>query len=58
MGTGREGTLIDRVFDPMVRGVVVITTRHGKKVNGMSACWVTRSALPPSREHLERQLSL
>ena len=46
-GTGREVTLIDRVFDQMVRGVVVITTRHGEKVNAMSACWVTRSADQP-----------
>jgi uncharacterized repeat protein (TIGR04076 family) len=45
--TGREVTLIDRVFDQMVRGVVVITTRFGEKLNGMSACWVNRSADQP-----------
>lgn len=45
--TGREVTLIDRVFDQMVRGVVVITTRLGDKLNGMSACWVNRSAEQP-----------
>ncbi|HSR11752.1 MAG TPA: TIGR04076 family protein [Thermodesulfobacteriota bacterium] len=45
--TGREVTLIDRVFDTMVRGVVVITTREGERVNGMSACWVNRSADQP-----------
>jgi uncharacterized repeat protein (TIGR04076 family) len=45
--TGREVTLIDRVFDQMVRGVVVITTRCGEKRNGMTACWVTRSADQP-----------
>ncbi len=47
MGTGREATLIDRVSDPMVRGLVVTITRRGKKVNSMSACWVTRSADQP-----------
>jgi uncharacterized repeat protein (TIGR04076 family) len=46
-GTGREVTLIDRVFDTMIRGVVVITTRQGEKINGMSACWVNRSADQP-----------
>jgi len=45
--TGREVTLIDRVFDQMVRGVVVITTRLGEKLNGMAACWVNRSADQP-----------
>ncbi len=45
--TGREVTLIDRVFDQMVRGVVVITTRLRDKLNGMSACWVNRSAEQP-----------
>ena len=46
-GTGREVTLIDRVFDQMVRGVVVLTTRLGEKANGMTACWVNRSADQP-----------
>jgi len=45
--TGRKVTEIDRVFDQMVRGVVVITTRWGEKINGMSACWVNRSADQP-----------
>ena len=45
--TGREVTLTDRIFDQMVRGVVVITTRSGEKRNGMTACWVTRSADQP-----------
>ena len=45
--TGREVTQIDRVFDQMVRGVVVITTRLGKKLNGMAAAWVNRSAEQP-----------
>jgi uncharacterized repeat protein (TIGR04076 family) len=45
--TGREVTLIDRVFDRMVRGVVVITARSGEKLNGMSACWVNRAAEQP-----------
>ena len=44
---GREVTLIDRVFDQMVRGVVVITTRCGEKLNGMSAAWVNRSSEQP-----------
>jgi len=45
--SGREVTLIDRVFDRMARGVVVITTRLEGKMNGMTACWVTRSADQP-----------
>lgn len=45
--TGREVTEIDRVFDVQVRGVVVITTRWGKKHNGMSAAWVSRSSEQP-----------
>ena len=45
--SGREVGVIDRVFDRMVRGVVVITTRLGEKRNGMAACWVTRSADQP-----------
>lgn len=45
--TGQEVTVIDRVFDRMVRGVVVITTRSGEKLNGMSACWVNRTAEQP-----------
>ena len=45
--TGREVTLIDLVFDQMVRGVVVLTTRLGEKANGMTACWVNRSADQP-----------
>jgi len=45
--SGREVTLIDRVFDLMARGVVVITTCLGEKLNGMSACWVSRSAEQP-----------
>ena len=45
--TGREVTIIDRVFDQMVRGVFVITTRCGEKLNGMSAAWVNRSSEQP-----------
>ena len=45
--SGREVTLIDRVLDRMARGVVVITTRLEGKMNGMTACWVTRSADQP-----------
>ncbi len=47
MGTGREVTFIDRVFEEIGRGVAVIPNRQGKKVNGMSACWVTRPADRP-----------
>ena len=45
--TGREVTQIDRVFDQFVRGVFVITTRCGEKLNGMGAAWVNRSAEQP-----------
>jgi uncharacterized repeat protein (TIGR04076 family) len=45
--TGREVTQIDRVFDQFVRGVFVITTRSGKRLNGMTAAWVNRSAEQP-----------
>jgi len=45
--SGREVTPIDLVFDQMVRGIVVITTRSGKKLNGMAACWVSRVADQP-----------
>jgi len=45
--TGREVTQIDRVFDQMIRGVYVITTRRGEKLNGMAAAWVNRSAEQP-----------
>lgn len=45
--TGREVTEIDRVFDRFVRGVFVITTRCGKKLNGMAAAWVNRAAEQP-----------
>lgn len=45
--SGREVTLIDRVFDQMVRGVFVVTTHLGDRLNGMSAAWVNRSAEQP-----------
>ncbi len=45
--SGREVTLIDRVFDQMVRGVVVITTTFRDQLNGMAAAWVNRSAEQP-----------
>jgi flavin reductase (DIM6/NTAB) family NADH-FMN oxidoreductase RutF len=44
---GREITDIDRAFDVQVRGVMVLTTRWDKKLNGMSAAWVSRAAEQP-----------
>jgi flavin reductase (DIM6/NTAB) family NADH-FMN oxidoreductase RutF len=44
---GREITDIDRAFDVLVRGVVVITTRWDEKLNGMSAAWVSRASEQP-----------
>ena len=39
---GREITDIDRAFDVLVRGVVVLTTRCDDALNGMSAAWVSK----------------
>jgi len=44
---GRPIADIDRAFDVQVRGVVVITTKWGEKVNGMSAVWVSRASEQP-----------
>ncbi len=44
---GRAVTDIDRAFNAQVRGVVVITTKMGQKLNGMSAAWVSRAAEQP-----------
>ncbi len=44
---GREITDIDRAFDVQVRGVMVLTTRWGKMLNGMSAAWVSRASEQP-----------
>ncbi len=44
---GRPITDIDRAFNVQVRGVVVITTKWGKKLNGMSAAWVSRASEQP-----------
>ncbi len=44
---GRAITDIDRAFNVQVRGVVVLTTRWGQKLNGMSAAWVSRAAEQP-----------
>jgi len=44
---GREITDIDRAFDVQVRGVMVLTTRWGEKLNGMSAAWISRAAEQP-----------
>ena len=44
---GREITDIDRAFDVLVRGVVVLTTRCEDTRNGMSAAWVSRASEQP-----------
>ena len=44
---GREITDIDRAFDVLVRGVVVITTRCEDTLNGMYAAWVSRASEQP-----------
>ena len=44
---GRAITDIDRAFNAQVRGVVVITTAWGQKLNGMSAAWVSRASEQP-----------
>ncbi len=45
--TGREVTLADRVMDKIVKGVAIITTKSGEKVNGMAASWFTRVSEVP-----------
>ncbi|MBM4274890.1 MAG: flavin reductase [Deltaproteobacteria bacterium] len=35
------------VFDALVHGVYVVTTRLGDKVNGMTASWVSQVSLKP-----------
>ncbi len=44
---GRAITDIDRAFNVQTRGVMVITTKWGQKLNGMSAAWVSRAAEQP-----------
>ncbi len=44
---GRPVTDIDRAFNVQVRGVVVVTTKWGEKLNGMSAAWVSRASEQP-----------
>ena len=44
---GRPITDIDRAFNVQVRGVMVITTKWGGKLNGMSAAWVSRASEQP-----------
>ena len=44
---GRPITDIDRAFNVQVRGVVVVTTKWGEKLNGMSAAWVSRASEQP-----------
>ncbi len=44
---GREITDIDRAFDVQDRGVMVLTTRWGDTLNGMSAAWISRAAEQP-----------
>jgi flavin reductase (DIM6/NTAB) family NADH-FMN oxidoreductase RutF len=45
--TGRQVTLADKVVDKMVKGVAVITTKSGEKVNGMAASWFIRVSEVP-----------
>ena len=35
------------VFDALVHGVYVVTTRVGEKINGMTAAWVSQVSLKP-----------
>ena len=44
---GRPITDIDRAFNVQIRGVMVITTKWGGKLNGMSAAWVSRASEQP-----------
>ena len=44
---GRPVTDIDRAFNVQIRCVVVITTKSGQKLNGMSAAWVSRASEQP-----------
>ena len=44
---GRPISDIDRAFNVQVRGVMVITTKWGEKMNGMSAAWVSRASEQP-----------
>jgi len=45
--TGREVTVADRVMDKIVKGVAVITTKSGGKINGMAAAWFNRVSEQP-----------
>lgn len=36
------------IFDALVHGVYVVTTRVGEKINGMTAAWVSQVSLHPS----------
>ena len=35
------------IFDALVHGVYVVTTRVGEKINGMTAAWVSQVSLNP-----------
>ncbi|MDD2902863.1 MAG: flavin reductase family protein [Syntrophales bacterium] len=35
------------IFDALVHGVYVVTTRVGEKINGMTAAWVSQVSLHP-----------
>ena len=57
--TGREVTLVDRVFDQMVRGVVVLTTRlerEAKWDDGLLGHPFGRSAFSRDGKRLEEEL--
>ena len=53
---GREIADIDRAFDVQVRGVMVLTTRWDKKLNGMSAAWISRAAVLSHGECVQKEL--
>lgn len=44
---GRKVTDIDRAFDVQSKGVVVLTSRLGDRLAGMTASWFTRAAEQP-----------
>ena len=44
---GRKVTVSDKVIDKIMKGVSVVTTKAGDKVNGMTASWFTRVSEDP-----------
>lgn len=45
--TRREVTDIDLAFDVQLRGLMVVTTHSGDRLNGMTAAWVSRASEQP-----------